>query len=169
MLNKVIWFCISLLTMLSFPMATVAESAIVTMSDVSVPQVSSEVVQPKSNEEIRQWYSDTVDKIPDLNEQWIAEGVSVEERAKRAHDIRHDARVKAREMMQNKQEVADLQARDAEKYGNPDGPTFEYLVEKNRQKGLEGDAVYEAIIGSANRTNREYNEKYGVKKENASQ
>ncbi len=169
MLNKVIWFCISLLTMLSVPMTTVAESAVVTMSDVSAPQVSSEAVQPKSNEEIRQWYNDTVDKIPDLNEQWIAEGVSVEERAKRAHDIRHDARVKAREMMQNKQEVVDLQARDTEKYGNPDGPTFEYLVEKNRQKGLEGDAIYEAIIGSANRTNREYNEKYGVKKENASQ
>ena len=67
--------------------------------------------------------------------------------------------------MQNKQEVIDLQARDQEKYGNPDGPTFDYLVEKNRKKGLEGDAVYEDIIGSSNRTNQEYNEKFGVKKE----
>lgn len=123
------------------------------------------VQQPKTNAEIRQWYNNTVDKIPSLNENWISEGISVEERAKRAQEIRHNARLEARAMMPNKQEVADLQARDKEKYGNPEGPTFEYLVEKNRQKGLQGDAVYEDIIGSSNRTNKEYNEKFGVKKE----
>ncbi|OQW95111.1 MAG: hypothetical protein BWK79_03530 [Beggiatoa sp. IS2] len=119
----------------------------------------------KTNEEIRQWYNDEVGKIPSLNEKWLSEGINAEERAKRAHEIRHNARLGARAMMQNKQEVTDLQARDQEKYGNPDGPTFEYLVEKNRQKSLQGDAVYEDIIGSSNRTNREYNEKFGVKKE----
>jgi len=123
----------------------------------------------KTNAEIRQWYNDEVGQIPALNEQWLAEGISAEERAKRAHEIRHHARVTARVMMQNKQEVADLQARDQEKYGNPDGPTFAYLVEKNRLKGLQGDAIYEDIIGSSNRTNREYNEKFGVKKEGQSQ
>jgi hypothetical protein len=133
--------------------------------------VSSATVEKpiKTNEEIRQWYNDTVAKIPALNEQWIKEGVSIEERAKKAHEIRHNARLEARTMMQNKQEVAELQARDKEKYGNPDGPTFEYLVEKNRAKGFQGDAVYEDIIGSSNRTNKEYNEKYGVKKEAQSQ
>lgn len=142
----------------SMPQAQPAESMAVTTNAV-----------PKTNAEIRQWYNDEVNKIPALNEQWIAEGLSVEERAKRAQEIRHHARVEARVMMPNKQEVVDLQARDQEKYGNPDGPTFEYLVEKNRSKGLQGDAVYEDIIGSSNRTNKEYNEKFGVKKEGQSQ
>lgn len=136
---------------------------------VATPQTTAPAQAVKTNEEIRQWYNDTVDKIPALNEQWKKEGLSAEERAKKAQEIRHHARIEARSMMQNKQEVAELQARDKEKYGNPDGPTFEYLVEKNRLKGLQGDAVYEDIIGSSNRTNKEYNEKYGVKKEAQSQ
>ncbi len=66
--------------------------------------------------------------------------------------------------MQNKEEVKLLRYRDTKKYGNPDGPTFEYLVEKNRKKGMKGHEIYEAIIGSAKRTNAEYNKKFGIKK-----
>jgi len=101
--------------------------------------------------------------IPALNRQWLKDGLSAEERAHRAQDIRHAARIKARELMANKQEVADLQARDREKYGNPDGPGFDQLVRMNRNKGLDGDAVYEEIIKSASRTSKDYNNKYGVK------
>ncbi|BAP54799.1 hypothetical protein THII_0502 [Thioploca ingrica] len=77
--------------------------------------LATETKQPQTNEEIRQWYNDVVGKIPSLNEKWSSEQVSAEERAKRAHEIRHHARLEARTMMQNKQEVADLQARDQEK------------------------------------------------------
>lgn len=118
---------------------------------------------PQTNAEIRQWYNDQVAVIPVLDQEWLKQNLSAEERARRAHEIRHDARLKAREFMPDKREVADLQNRDQEKYGNLDGPTFEYLVQKNRENGLEGDAVYEKIIGSANRTNETYNEKFGVK------
>jgi hypothetical protein len=156
------------LVFLSFLMAfqsfCYADSAPVAPAVVA-PQTTAPAQAAKSNEEIRQWYNDQVAVIPDLNEQWKKDGLSAEERAKKAHEIRHHARVEARSMMQNKQEVAELQARDQEKYGNPDGPTFEFLVEKNRLKGFQGDAVYEDIVGSSNRTNKEYNEKYGVKKE----
>jgi hypothetical protein len=117
---------------------------------------------PKTNAEIRQWYNDQVAPITQLNEKWIKEGLSAEERAKRAYEIRHNARIKAREMMPNKEEVTQLQKRDMEKYGNPDGPTFDYLVQKNREAGLTGDAVYEAILNSSDRTNPEYNKKFGV-------
>ncbi len=55
--------------------------------------------------------------------------------------------------------------RDKAKYGNPNGPDFAYLVEKNRKKGLEGDAVYEAIVESSSRTSAAYNKKMGVKRE----
>ena len=118
---------------------------------------------PKTNAEIRQWYNDQVAVIPARDQEWQKQGISAEERARRAHEIRHHARIQARAYMQDKREVADLQARDQEKYGNPDGPTFDYLVKKNQEKGLQGDAVYEDIIGSSNRTNAEYNSKFNVK------
>ncbi len=119
--------------------------------------------QPQTNGEIRRWYNEQVSVIPALNEQWLKDGLSAEERAHRAQDIRHAARLKARDFMPNKQEVADLQARDREKYGNPDGPTFDQLVQSNREKGLDGDAIYTEIVRSSSRTNGEYNSKYGVK------
>lgn len=135
-----------------------------TNQGVSSQQVTTqtEKAHPKTNAEIRQWYNDQVAPITALNEKWIKEGLSVEERAKRAFEIRHGARIKAREMMQDKEEVAQLQKRDMEKYGNPDGPTFKYLVQKNRDSGMKGDEVYEAILDSSDRTNAEYNKKFGV-------
>ncbi len=118
---------------------------------------------PQTNAEIRQWYNDRVAVIPLLDQQSQRQGLSAEERARRAYEIRHDARITARAYMRNKQEVADLRARDRETYGNPDGPTFDQLVVQNREKGLLGDAVYEDIVGSADRTNAAYNERFGVK------
>lgn len=120
------------------------------------------VAVPRTNAEIRQWYNDQVAPIPTLNEQWLKQGLNAEQRARKAQEIRHHARVQARAYMQDKNEVADLQARDKEKYGNPDGPTFDYLVAANKKKGLTGDAVFEEIIGSSNRTNAEYNAKFNV-------
>ena len=117
---------------------------------------------PKANSEIRQWYNDQISKIPKLNESWQEQGISAEERAKMAHEIRHEARVKARSFMQDDAEVSDLRARDMEKYGNPDGPTYEYLVEQNKQKGLQGDDIYNAIIDSSNRPNQSYNQRFNI-------
>lgn len=124
---------------------------------------------PVTNAEIRQWYNDQVSPIPELDKKWVAEGLTIQQRAQKAYEIRHHARLKAREFMQNKEEVAALQARDTKKYGNPDGPTFDYLVKKNINKGMSEEAAYQAIIGSANRTNAAYNKKFGVKKEGESQ
>lgn len=128
----------------------------------SVASAPSDSTIPQTNAEIRLWYNDQVAVIPALNQQWLQDGLSAETRAHKTYDIRHAARLKAREFMPDKREVADLQARDQEKYGNPDGPTFEYLVQKNRDVGLTGDEVYENIIGSANRTNEGYNKRFGV-------
>lgn len=119
---------------------------------------------PRTNAEIRQWYNDQVAVISSLNEQWAKEGISLKERAHRAYEIRHKARIGARAMMKDKAEVTMLEKRDMKKYGNPDGPTFKYLVEKNRKKGMSQDESYEAIIGSSERTNSKYNKKYGVEK-----
>ena len=118
---------------------------------------------PTSNSEIRQWYNDQVATISAEDQKWQQQGLTPEQRARRAYEIRHAVRLKARGFMSSKTEVSMLQARDQEKYGNPDGPTFEYLVEQNRKKGMTGDAVYLAIIDSANRANAEVNKAYDSK------
>ena len=67
-------------------------------------------------------------------------------------------------MMTSPEEVDDLRRRDQEKYGNPDGPTFEQLVESAKKKGVTGDAVHEGIVGSSQRTDEATNAAHGIKK-----
>lgn len=55
-------------------------------------------------------------------------------------------------MMADLREVELLRARDIGQYGNPDGPTFEFLVQRLSSVGLEGDSVYEAMIEGSYRT-----------------
>ena len=116
----------------------------------------------RTNAEIRQWYMDQVAPIPDLNRQWLAEGLSAGERAAKAWSIRHTARLDARAMMGDPTEVELLRARDMALYGNVDGPPFEFLVEQGRQEGLEEQAVYEAIFEGAYRTNVGINRRFGL-------
>ncbi len=115
-----------------------------------------------SNDEIRAWYLKQNGSIEELNKQWVAQGLSAEERARRAYEIRHGARVRARAMMQDRAQVRDLNARDMQKYGNPDGPTFEQLVKQAEAKGNTGDARYEAIVGSSQRTDAATNARFGL-------
>jgi len=44
-----------------------------------------------------------------------------------------------------------------EKYGNPDGPTFEHLVAFAKENGLMGDRIYNSIIESSGRVSPIYN------------
>jgi len=121
----------------------------------------SSIRGPKTNTEIRQWYLDRVATIPDLNQEWIKQGLSARERAEAAWSIRHEARLEARSMMANPTEVELLRARDMTKYGSPEGPTFHFLVERLQEAGLEGDEVYEAIIDHSYQTDAELNRKLG--------
>lgn len=115
-----------------------------------------------TNVEIREYYLRVNGGISEQDEKWQQQGLSAEERAHRAYEIRHNARITCREMMESEEEVAMLRARDQEKYGNPDGPTFVQLVEKARKDGLRGDDVYLSIIGSSQRTDEKTNQKLGV-------
>lgn len=99
-----------------------------------------------NNQQVRQWYKAQLGQIPVLNQAWIVEGLSVEERARKAWGIRRNARLRARELMGDPKQVSLLRQRDIKKYGNPDGPTFDYLVAQAARKGLEDDRIYEAII-----------------------
>jgi hypothetical protein len=113
--------------------------------------------------EVRAYYLRTVASIGPSNEGWKRGGVAAEERARRAFQVRHDARVTARAMMKDPSEVRLLELRDQQKYGHPDGPTFDELVAHQKEKGLTGDAVYEAIVESAQRTEGIVNELSGAR------
>jgi hypothetical protein len=117
---------------------------------------------PKTNAEIRHWYLQHVSVIPQLNKDWIKQGLPVRERAQAAWRIRHEARIEARSMMADATEIELLRARDVAKYGSPDGPTFEFLVERLKEAGLEEDRIYEAIIDNSYRTDAELNRKLGL-------
>ncbi len=112
---------------------------------------------PKTNCEIRIWYNYQVVAISKLNENWIRHGISLKERAIKAYELRHSARVNARFMMADKAEVKKIQERDQQKYGNPDGPTFNYLVKKTTAKGLSIEEAYQKIIESSSRVSKVYN------------
>jgi hypothetical protein len=113
----------------------------------------------KTNAEIREWYLEQVARIPELNEQWLKQGLAARERAERAWRMRREFRLQARAMMADPAEVELLRQRDTAKYGNPDGPTLESLVTKLQEAGLKGDAVYEAVISGSYRTDAGINRK----------
>ncbi len=137
-------------------------------ADAAYPRTPAEAEEMKkagrrwADCDIRIYYNRLVAEIPARDATLIQEGKSAEERAHAAYEARHNARITARAMMESAAEVEALRARDQEKYGNPDGPTFEQLVKKNRDKGLEGDAVFEAIIASSQRTDESVNEECGI-------
>ncbi|MBK7828859.1 hypothetical protein [Nannocystis sp.] len=112
--------------------------------------------------QVRQFYLDQVAKIADADAELQRAGKSVEARARAAFTARHEARMTARAMMQDAAAVEALRARDREKYNSPDGPTFEYLLERAQQKGLTGDAIFQSIIDSAQRTDAATNRSMGL-------
>lgn len=159
----------SLLTLLIlFNVGCASQTMIDDGNDTSVSQISSLssvqathkqlVVIPKSDCDIRRWYNYQVVAIPRINKRWIEKGQSLEERARRAYTLRHNARINARYMMLDQSEVAVLRQRDQAKYGNPDGPTFDYLINKGIAKGKKVEEVYKGMISSSSRTDTRFND-----------
>ena len=87
------WLIVSLFLVSS---AALAPTPAWAADDAAQAQSDATVQLPRTNTEIRVWYNRQVSAIPALNQAWLAEGLSAEERARRAQDIRHDARIKAR-------------------------------------------------------------------------
>lgn len=115
-----------------------------------------------SDVEVRKRYICEVARIAPADAALAAAGTPLADRAHAAWQMRHDARLLARAMMKDETEVEALRARDLAKYGNADGPTFDWLVAKGRADGKADDAVYEGIIASASRTNPEINAALGL-------
>ena len=66
-------------------------------------------------------------------------------------------------MMEDPAEIEALGRRDFRLYGSRDGPTFDQLVKESRQRGYQGNEVYERIIRGAQTPNREVNKLFDVK------
>jgi hypothetical protein len=112
---------------------------------------------PKTDCEIRLWYNYQIVAVGVINKKWIQDEINLETRAHKAYEMRHKARVNARFMMQDKESVKTLQARDLKKYGHPDGPTFAYLLSKSMESGQTIETAYQTIIDSSSRTDTRYN------------
>jgi hypothetical protein len=95
-----------------------------------------------TNAEIRAWYQQEVSIIESLNQAWVGQGLGLHERARRAWRIRRDARLQARSMMENPEEVEQLRARDREIYGDPDGPAFERLLTEHLKNSATPSEAY---------------------------
>jgi hypothetical protein len=105
-------------------------------------------------------YKAKLAELGSLDAQWLAEGLSLEERARRGHAYRRRARFWARDQSVDAGDAAVLEVRDLEVHGNPEGPSFEELINRGLQKGKSLDEVYLGIIGSAQRSNAEVDAKY---------
>jgi hypothetical protein len=117
----------------------------------------------KTGDEVRDWYHAQLARIDALNADWTTSGVPLTERARRAYEVRRNARIAAREQMQSVGGVESLSVRDLHKYTSPDGPSFEQLVEKQLSKGRTLDQAYESIIESSKRSDERYDARYGGK------
>jgi hypothetical protein len=115
-----------------------------------------------SNVQVREHYLRMVARIGASNDDWKKQGLKAEDRAKKAFQMRYEARLICRAMMTDKELLEALRARDQRKFGHPDGPTFDELVKHEEKKGLKGDAVFEAIVASAQRTDAIVNELIGA-------
>ena len=109
-----------------------------------------------TNPEIRLWYLREIAKIKDLNLSWVARGDSPELRARQAWSYRRRARLQARSLMRDVVEQAQIRERDRAKYGDPDGPSFELLMERLRSHGIHPPEALEIVIQSAQRTDGEF-------------
>lgn len=121
-----------------------------------------EAGQTWSDGEVRAVYVCRVRGIAGADVAWRAEGLDAESRARRAFAIRHGARLTGRAMMSSRAEVAALEARDRLTYGDRDGPSWAWLVERGRAKGLAGDALYDSIRQGAAETNDTMDAHFGL-------
>lgn len=130
-------------------------------ADVAEAQAQRAAGTVWTDRQVRQFYLERVAAIGPADAALLAAGKGAEERARAAYTARHDARMTARAMMRDADMVEQLRARDREKYGTPDGPTFEFLLEKAGAKGLVGDDAYQSIVDSAQRTDVATNRSMG--------
>ncbi|MFV8048816.1 toxin glutamine deamidase domain-containing protein [Mycobacterium sp. 48b] len=87
-------------------------------------------------------FSDGEARMRELNARLVEAGVGAEERARQLSELRNSLRTWAYQLMSN-QDAAEFLSR------NTTNPTFEELVARNAERGLTGDAIFEAIVDTS--------------------
>jgi hypothetical protein len=106
-----------------------------------IDSVETSLYEALPSVDVRIWYLRTIqrERVQHQNSAWARRGGSLRQRARLTWQIRHEARIKARNLMKDREERRRLEARDLEKYGNPHGPTFQWLLERLKSRGLTDD------------------------------
>jgi hypothetical protein len=111
-----------------------------------------------SNAETRTVYTTFELWMKDVHEQLARDGANLEVRARTMSGMRADLRTWTRTLMSDREKAAQLATYER-------NPSFDDLVAKQRDRGLEGDAIYAAIIESSTRSRTSVNETLGINPE----
>ena len=124
------------------------------------------------NSVTRDWYNNFTNAFDKkwkatLDAKLRAGEITLADYAKISSEVRHHARISTREHMSDIVGLQAVQERDLKNYGNKDGPTFEWLMDHQRQKQegehnkqrpgeefkFDKDKAYRSIIDSSTKTN----------------
>jgi PII-like signaling protein len=108
-----------------------------------------------SDDETRTVYTTFELRMREVDEHLVRRSAGLEERARTLYGMRASLRTWTRALMENRELAEWLNE-------NEPNPSFEALVERQRRKGREGDAIYKAIIASATRSRASVNEALGI-------
>lgn len=136
--------CLTLLWHYQSPMVTVQE--LPQVCEVMLKQRMAAPTAKTSNCEARRWYLKMLGDLPAIDDSLKRQAIDLRGRSLCAYSLRRAARIGARAMMASQFDVVGLRLRDILKYGNPDGPSFTYLLGEK-----EESRDYEKIILSARR------------------
>jgi hypothetical protein len=115
---------------------------------------------PMPPDHVRVWYLLNAAQIREIDRDLRDQGVSPHQRAVRAYEHRRWARVVARSAMTTELRKH-LDDRDRDRYGQPDGPTFEQVIAHLSGKGVVHSELFEEVVRSASRTDEGYTSKVG--------
>ncbi|HEY8401946.1 MAG TPA: hypothetical protein VIK89_11825, partial [Cytophagaceae bacterium] len=104
-----------------------------------------------SDLDTRKWYLEQESKISEL----IDKSQTLEEQARQAFELRNKFRTKARELMADREKAAKLMKEEP-------NMTWEQILEKYKSQGYEGDALYNKIITSSQKSRKSVNDSLGL-------
>ena len=122
------------------------------VSQLNLPHYNPGTLSP---EETRTVYLQGEQRMRQLNDQLMQQGVSPEQRAKMMFDMRNQLRSWTRGLMGDRALAGQLDATDP-------NLTLDQLIAKNQAKGLAGEDVWNSIIESSTRSRGGVNATLGV-------
>jgi hypothetical protein len=122
------------------------------VSQLNLPNYNPGTLSP---DETRTVYLQGEQRMRQLNEQLMQQGISPEQRAKMMFDLRNQLRSWTRGLMSDRGLAGQLDSTDP-------NLTLDQLVAKNHAKGLTGNDVWNSIIDSSTRSRGSVNATLGI-------